>query len=102
MIRSAACRQTAAGRSRRSVQWFFSRGFLPLLWRELRDLEVLLGSRTEIRREIAPEPGLKPWAECDLEHRPRGRVLSQDVPDRPLAVEQRAERTAREDAVVEA
>src|SRR6266540_2466132 len=83
--------------ARRFVAWARS----PSLRREVGDLPVGLAILVGVR-QFAAEEGAQVGAERDLKDGRRRRVLAEHVPDRPLGVEERTERTAREDAVGEA
>src|SRR5437764_2937803 len=72
--------------------------FFPFFGWVVGDLDL----HVEFGWQLAGEQGAQVGSGCDLEHGARGWVLAQHVPDCPLGVEQRTQRAAWEDAVVEA
>src|SRR5207247_9002010 len=102
LFQQRGCVSTAQPAWLRRWLGVLSGGCAPLFRREVGDVEARLGFPGERGWELAAHERLQVGPERDLEHKPRGRVLAQGVADRRLAVEERAERTAGQNAVVEA
>src|SRR5439155_10643518 len=79
-----------------SAEWFHIGRLCPLLWNEVGDLTVFV-----LGWELACEQCAKLRADGDLDDRPCARVFAEDVVDRPLDVEERADRAAGQDPVTE-
>src|SRR5947208_1475557 len=79
-----------------SAEWFHIGRLCPLLWNEVGDLTVFV-----LGWELACEQCAKLRADADLDDRPCARVFAEDVVDRPLGVEERADRAAGQDPVTE-